>query len=169
MKRLLVAFAAIVLSMAAHSQTSKDIFLMPGSDFVRPGWHPRSNLNIGAGISLARLQKVPVGNEITFAYTYENAGSHGFWYTGHGSHTESVGIMRNFGLSKHVGAYSWLQYGVSSFTGGKKVQNRFYNGYSFGVTYHFTDHQGIWVQETFNKINTVPWYTSTNAGYVWSW
>lgn len=115
------------------------------------------------------LDKVPVGNEVTFAYTYENAGSHGFWHTDHGSHTETLGLMKNMALSKKVGSYTWMQYGLSSFTGGKNVQNRFYNGYAVGLTYHFTDHQGIWLQETVNKINTVPWYMSTNVGYVWSW
>ena len=56
-------------------------------------------------------------------------------------------LSKNLPLTKSVGAYTWMQYGLTSFTGTRKgVQNRFYNGYSFGVTYHFSDHHGIWLR-----------------------
>lgn len=169
MKVLALAGMLLCGVLSAHAQTSKDIFLMPGSDLVRPGLHPRSNLNIGIGITAGMLKRVPVGDELTFAYTYENSGSHGFWHTDHGSHTEALGLMKNMAITKSVGAYTWMQFGLTSMTGGRGIQNRFYNGYSVGLTYHFTPHHGIWLQEEYNKINTVPWYTSTNVGYVVSW
>src|SRR5450631_2006716 len=63
---------------APESSTSTDFFIMPGSDFDRPGLVPRANLNIGIGHTFGFLKKGPIGNELTFGYTYENAGTHGF-------------------------------------------------------------------------------------------
>lgn len=103
----------------ADSGTSTDFFLMPGSDFDRPGLVPRVNPNIGIGHTFGFLKKDPVGDELTFAYTYENAGSHGFFHTNFGSHTEALGVMKNFSLprTKAVTGYTWIQAGLSGFTG----------------------------------------------------
>src|ERR1700727_622941 len=79
--------------------TSTDLFIMAGSDFVRPGLAPRANYNIGLGHTFGFLKKDPFGDELTFGYTYENAGL-GFWHSQFGSDTESIGIMKNFGLPK---------------------------------------------------------------------
>jgi hypothetical protein len=93
---------------ADTSGTSNDLFIMFGSDLVRPGLLPKANYNIGLGHTFAFLKKDPFGDELTFAYTYENAGSHGFLYTGFGSHTEALGLMKNFGLphTKRVTGYT---------------------------------------------------------------
>jgi hypothetical protein len=117
------------------------------------------------------LKKDPIGDELTFGYTYENAGSHGFFHTNFGSHTEALGVMKNFGLpkTKMVTGYTWVQVGLTSFTGNVHVENRFYDGEALGAAIHFNDHNGIWVQESYNKIPTVPWYTTTGIGYTWSW
>src|SRR6516164_6325462 len=95
---LLLCFSALAFSQQqanapaeAESGTSNDLFIMFGSDFVRPGLLPRSNYNIGLGHTFGFLKKDPIGDEVTFAYTYENAGSHGFFHTDFGSHTESLG------------------------------------------------------------------------------
>ncbi|MFZ1941439.1 MAG: hypothetical protein WAU67_20215, partial [Terracidiphilus sp.] len=103
----------------ADSSTSTDFFVMPGSDFDRPGLVPRANLNIGIGHTFGFLKKDPVGDELTFTYTYENAGAHGFFHTNFGSHTEALGVMKNFGLpkTKLVTGYTWIQAGLTSFTG----------------------------------------------------
>jgi hypothetical protein len=150
--------------------TSTDLFIMLGSDFVRPGLVPKANDNIGIGHTFGFLKKDPIGDELTFAYTYEDAGS-GFWHSDYGSHTESFGVMKNFGLpkTKRVSGYTWVQIGVSSFTGTARVQNHFYDGESLGAVVHFTEHSSIWIQETFNKIITAPWYTTTSIGYTRSW
>jgi hypothetical protein len=144
---------------------------MPGSDFDRPGLVPRGNLNIGIGHTFGFLKKDPIGDELTVAYTYENAGSHGFFHTDFGSHTEALGVMKNFGLpkTKTVTGYTWIQGGLTSFTGYSHVENRFYDGESLGAVIHFNDHDSIWIQESYNKIPTVPWYTTTGIGYTWSW
>lgn len=118
------------------------------------------------------LGRVPLGDEITFSYTYENGGSHGFWHTDQGSHTETVGLMKNVAMpgSKSLGAYTWIQSGLTSMTGGAaSVQNRLYSGSSIGLIYHFTPHTSVWLQESYNKVTTVPWYTSTSIGYALSW
>src|SRR5271154_4418041 len=96
-------------SGADDSGTSNDLFIMFGSDLVRPGLEPKANYNIGLGHTFGFLKKDPFGDEITFAYTYENAGSHGFLHTDFGSHTELVGLMKNFGLpkTKRVTGYTW--------------------------------------------------------------
>jgi hypothetical protein len=153
-----------------ESSTSNDLFIMLGSDFVRPGLAPKANYNIGIGHTFGFLKKDPLGDELTFAYTYEDGGS-GFWHSDFGSHTESFGVMKNFGLpkTKRVTGYTWIQVGVSSFTGNPQLENHFYNGESLGAIIHFNDHNSIWVQETFNKIITVPWYTTTSIGYTRSW
>ena len=154
-----------------ESGTSSDFFLMLGSDFVRPGLAPRVNENIGIGHTFKFLKKDPLGDELRFADTYENGGSHGFFHTDFGSHTEALGIMKNFGLpgTKRVTAYTWVQGGVTSMTGNTHVENRFYNGEALGAIIHFNNHSAIWIQETFNKVVTVPWYTTTGIGYDWSW
>src|SRR3984957_12522629 len=156
---------------SADSCTSTDFFGMPGSDFDRPGLVPRANLNIGIGHSFGFLKKDPIGDELTFAYTYENAGSHGFFHTNFGSHTEALGVMKNFNLpkTKMVTGYTWVQAGLTSFTGYAHVENRFYDGEALGVVIHFNDHNSLWIQESYNKIPTVPWYTTTGLGYTWSW
>src|SRR5271165_3958895 len=42
-----------------ESGTSTDLFVMLGSDFVRPGLAPKSNLNIGIGHTFGFLKKDP--------------------------------------------------------------------------------------------------------------
>ena len=150
----------------AESSTSIDLFVMMSSDFVRPGLLPRANYNIGIGHTFGFLKKDLIGDELTFSYTYENAGSHGFFHTNFGSHTEALGVMKNFGLpkTKVVTGYTWIQAGLTSFTGNLHIQNRFYNGESLGAVIHFNNHNSIWIQETYNKIPTVPWYTTSGIG-----
>src|ERR1700689_2140141 len=125
----------------ADSGTSTDLFIMLGSDFDRPGLLPKANYNIGIGHTFGFLHKDPLGDELTVSYTYEDAGS-GFWHSQFGSHTESFGVMKNFGLpkTKKVSGYTWIQAGISSFTGNTRVQNHFYDGESLGAVVHFNDH-----------------------------
>jgi hypothetical protein len=165
MKYIVSILLLLVASVASGQST--DLFVMPGSDFTRPG--TRANLNIGIGHSFDKLSKVPIGDEMTFSYTYENAGSHGFWHTNYGAHTEALGLMRNVSFGNTLGMYTWVQEGVTSFTGYKQVKNRLYTGVALGGVIHITGKQGIWIQETYNKIETTKWYTSTSIGYVLSW
>jgi len=153
------------------SGTSNDLFVMFGSDLVRPGLLPKANYNIGLGHTFKFLKKDPIGDEITFGYTYENAGSHGFLHTDYGSHTEALGLMKNFGIpgTKRVTGYTWIQGGITSLTGNAFVQNRYYDGESLGAIIHFNDHHSIWIQETYNKIVSIPWYTTASIGYTRSW
>jgi hypothetical protein len=151
--------------------TSTDLFVMFGSDVVRPGLAFRANYNIGLGHTLGFLKKNPLGDELTFGYTYENAGSHGFLHSQFGSHTEALGIMKNFSLprTKSVSGYTWVQGGITSMTGNRAVENRFYDGESLGAIIHINGRNSIWIQETFNKVITVPWYTTAMIGYTRSW
>ena len=153
------------------SSTSTDLFVMLGSDFDRPGLLPRANLNIGIGHTFGFLKRDIIGDELTISYTYENADTHGFFHTDQGEHTETLGAMKNFGIpaTKVVTGYTWLQGGITSYTGTTRLQNRFYSGVSLGGVIHFTDHHSIWIQESYNKVVTVPWYTTTSAGYTYSW
>src|ERR1700722_12267518 len=92
------------------SGTSTDVFIMLGPDLDRPGLIAKANYNVGVGHTFGFLKKDPIGDEVTFAYTYENAGP-GFWHSSLASNTESVGIMKNFGLpgTQHVTGYTWVQ------------------------------------------------------------
>ena len=83
--------------------TSNDLFVMFGSDLVRPGLAPKANYNIGLGHTFKFLKKNPIGDELTFSYAYENAGSHGFLHTDFGFHTEVLGIMKNLGRPRRSG------------------------------------------------------------------
>src|SRR5580704_16939164 len=58
----------------ADTGTSTDLYIMMGSDFVRPGLLPKANYNIGIGHTFGFLKKDPIGDELTFAYTYEDGG-----------------------------------------------------------------------------------------------
>ena len=151
--------------------TSTDLFVMFGSDVIRPGAALKANYNIGIGHTFGFLKKDPIGDEITFSYTYENGGSHGFLHTNYGSHTEAIGLMKNFALpkTKRVSAYTWIQGGITSMTGYAHVESRLYDGESLGAVVHLSDHNSIWIQETFNKIVTVPWYTTASFGFTRSW
>jgi len=155
----------------ADSGTSTDLFLMPGSDFDRPGLVTRANLNAGIGHTFGFLKKDPLGDELTLSYTYENAGPHGFFHTDFGSHTEALGVMKNFNVPKTtvVSGYTWIQAGITSLTGFPHTLNRFYDGEALGAVVHFNHHSSTWIQETYNKIPTIPWYTTTGIGYTWSW
>jgi hypothetical protein len=160
-------------SAAAENEpgTSTDLFVMLGSDFDRPGLLPRANYNIGVGHTFGFLKKDPFGDELTFGYTYENSGSHGFFYTGFGEHTESVGVMKNFNLprTKIITGYTWIQSGITSYTGQARVLNRLDSGVSLGAIIHFTRSNSVWIQESYSKVVTVPWYTTTSIGYTYSW
>jgi hypothetical protein len=162
---------ATAMPATAMAGTSTDLFVMTGSDFDRPGLVPRANYNIGIGHTFAFLKKDIFGDELTFAYTYENAGTHGFFHTRFGEHTESVGLMKNFALPRTqvVSGYTWLQGGITSYTGNAHVENRFDGGISLGAIVHFNSHDSIWIQESYSKVNTVPWYTSMTVGYTYSW
>ena len=151
--------------------TSTDLFVMLGSDFDRPGLLPRANYNIGIGHTFGFLKKDPFGDELTFGYTYENSGTHGFFYTSYGEHTESAGVMKNFSLPKTtvVSGYTWIQSGITSYTGHPYVLNRMASGVSLGAIIHFNRSSSIWVQESYSKVVTVPWYTTTSLGYTYSW
>jgi hypothetical protein len=156
---------------ADASSTSTDLFIMIGSDFDRPGLVPRANLNIGIGHTFGFLKRDPIGDELTFGYTYENAGTHGFFHTSNGEHTESVGVMKNFSLpkTKTVTGYTWLQTGITTYTGNAHLQNELDTGVALGAIVHFNNNNSIWIQEMYSKVVTVPWYTTSSIGYTYSW
>lgn len=158
-------------AVVQEPSTSTDLFVMVGPDFDRPGLLPRANDNIGIGHTFAFLKKDLVGDELTFGYTYENAGSHGFLHTANGEHTESLGIMKNFSLprTKVWTGYTWIQSGITSYTGKAHVANRLDSGTSLGAIVHCSYHSSIWLQESYSKVVTVPWYTTTSIGYTYSW
>ena len=161
----------MIKPVSAPPGTSTDLFVMVGFDVDRPGALLRANYNIGIGHTFGFLKKDTVGDELTFSYTYENAGTHGFLHTRYGEHTETLGVMKNFGIpkAKVLGDYTWLQMGPTSYTGNTKVENRLYGGVAVGLVIHFNEHNGVWIQESYNKVATVPWYTTSSVGYTYSW
>lgn len=156
---------------APEPDTSTDLFVMFGSDFDRPGLLPRANYNLGIGHTFSFLKKDPFGDELTFGYTYENSGSHGFLHTDFGEHTESLGVMKNFSIpkTKVVTGYTWLQTGLTTYTGNAHLENRLDSGVSLGAIIHFSRSNSIWIQESYSKVVTIPWYTTTSIGYTYSW
>jgi hypothetical protein len=158
-------------SSAPSPSTSTDLFVMAGSDLDRPGTLPRANYNIGIGHTFGFLKKDPIGDELTFAYTYENAGTHGFLHTQYGEHTEQAGVMKNFAIPKTqvVSGYTWVQMGVTTYTGYSHLANHLDTGLSIGAIVHLSFHSSIWIQESYSKVVTVPWYTTSSIGYTYSW
>jgi hypothetical protein len=157
--------------MNGSSGSNNDLFVMFGSDFDRPGLLPRANYSIGIGHMFDFLKKDPFGDELTFGYMYENSGTHGFLHTAFGEHTESVGVMKNFPLpaTKRVTGYTWIQTGITSYTGNPRLQIRLDTSLSLGAIVHFSRHSSIWIQESYGKVVTVPWFTTSSIGYTWSW
>jgi hypothetical protein len=158
-------------SPASAPSTSTDLFLMAGSDLDRPGTLPRANYNIGIGHTFGFLKKDPIGDELTFAYTYENAGTHGFLHTQYGEHTEQFGVMKNFPIhgTQIVSGYTWIQTGITTYTGYSSLMNHLDTGLSIGAIVHLSFHSSIWIQESYSKVVTVPWYTTSSIGYTYSW
>jgi hypothetical protein len=160
------------MAMGGSSGTTNDLFAMFGSDFDRPGALPRANYSIGIGHLFGFLKKDPFGDELTFSYMYENSAAHGFLHTAFGEHTESAGLMKNFplpGTAKRLTGYTWLQTGVTTFTGNSRLQNRLDSSLSLGAIFHLNRHSSIWIEESYGKVVTVPWFTTSSIGYGWSW
>jgi hypothetical protein len=169
---LLVLFSSLASGQtpANEAATTTDIFILGGSDLIRPGLLPRANLGIGIGHTFSFLKKDPFGDELTFGYTYENGGTHGFWHTQYGGHTESIGLIKNFSIGKlkNPTFYTLSQIGVISMTGNSKVLNRLSVGESFGAALHINKHNSICVQGAWNKVMTVTGYPTTSIGYTYS-
>jgi len=159
------------MEMGGPSGVTNDLFVMSGSDFDRPGLLPRANYSIGMGHMFSFLKKNPFGDELVFSYMYENAGMHGFLHTAFGEHTESMGLMKNFPLpdTRRLTGYTLMQAGIASFTGNASVQNRMSSGLSLGAIVHFNRHNSAWIQESYGKVITMPWFTTSSIGYGWSW
>jgi hypothetical protein len=157
--------------MGGSSGANNDLMVMLGSDFDRPGLLPRANYSIDMGHMFDFLKKDPFGDELTFGYMYENSGTHGFLHTAFGEHTESIGVMKNFPLpaTKRLTGYTWIQTGITSYTGNPRVQNRLDSSISLGAIIHLSHHSSIWIQESYGKVVTVPWYITSSIGYTWSW
>ena len=147
-----------------------DFTVYVGSDFIRPGGLPRANLQFAIGHKFDGLLKDPLGSVLVFNYAYENAGTHGFFHTQFGSHSEDFGVMRDFRISKehHISGYNLLQAGISTLTGDTELHNHFNFNENVGVKFHINRFNAIWVQETYNTVVTVPWYTVTSIGYTYS-
>lgn len=160
-------FLMVVLSVSVLSQKN-DFFLMGGSSFVRPGWKGKANVNVGYGRIFESLDGFLLGNEITASYTYENAGE-GFFGANYATHTSTAGVMRMFDLSKRYAVYTWPVIGMTSMTGGGKVQNRLYAGAGLGFVIRLREGNSIWIQPTYNKVASYPAYASLGIGYVFSW
>ncbi len=159
------------MNMDGISSTANDLFVMAGSDFDRPGLVPRANYSVGIGHMFEFLKEDPFGDELTLSYMYENSGYHGFLHTRYGEHTESAGVMRNFAIprTKILTAYTWIQTGITTFTGNDRLLNRLDSSVSLGAIVHFHRHSSVWIQESYGKVVTIPWFTTTAIGYGWSW
>ena len=154
---------------AEAPEPATDVTVFVGSDFVRPGLLPRANLSVAVGHSFKFLRRNPLGSKLTFGYTYENTGTHGFFHTSFGEHTEQLGLLRDIklGHQERFSAYTIVQAGLSSLTG-DRVQNRFSTSPGVGFVTHLSRSQSLWLQELYNKVVTVPWYTVSSVGYTYS-
>lgn len=90
---------------------------MHGSDFDWPELVPRAHLNIGIGHTVRFLKRDPFGDELTFSYACENAGTCGFIHTQLDEPTEQSRVMKNFGSSslRHRAAVPGFKAGLRLF------------------------------------------------------
>jgi hypothetical protein len=79
--------------------------------------------------------------------------------------------MKNFGIpgTKVLTGYTWVDSGITSYTGYSHVLNRMATGAALGAVVHFDHHNSIWLQEAYNKVVTVPWYMTSSVGFTYSW
>jgi hypothetical protein len=49
--------------------------------------------------------------------------------------------------------YTWIQTGVTSYTGNARLQNRLDSDFSLGAMIHLNS---IWIQESYGKVNGIP-------------
>jgi hypothetical protein len=79
--------------------------------------------------------------------------------------------MKNFPLpaTKHLIGYTYAQAGITSFTGNAQLQNRLDSRLSLGAIIHLNLRSSVWIQESYGKVVTVPWFTTSSVGYGWSW
>ncbi len=79
--------------------------------------------------------------------------------------------MKNFPLpaTKQVTGYTSIQTGITSFTGNAQTQNRLDSSLSLGAIIHANRRSSIWIQESYGKVTTVPWFTTSSIGYGWNW
>src|SRR2546430_12315145 len=69
--------------------------LFPYTTLFRSATNLRTNLSIGIGHTEKFLKKNPFGDELTFSYTYENGGGHGFFHSRNGSHIDRKSTRLN--------------------------------------------------------------------------
>ena len=62
-----------------------------------------------------------------------------------------------------------MQSGLTSYTGNANIRNRLDSSASLGAILHASLHSSIWIQESYSKGVTVPWYTTTSVSYTYSW
>lgn len=149
---------------------SNDLFVLMGSD-VSQAWQAKANYAVGYGRTLTALGGNPVGQlgqELTFSYSYEDAGS-GFFHSAYGAHTGQVGLMRNFRATKTVGTYSTVALGLTALTGGPHLVTEPGYSYGVGISWHLTKNSSIWFQGVSNKLLNVPVYVTFSVGIVGSW
>jgi hypothetical protein len=68
-----------------------------------------------------------------------------------------------------ITGYTWLQTGLTSFTGNTVIRNRLDSSFSLGAIIHLNDRNSVWLQESYSKVDTILWYTTASIGYTWSW
>ena len=59
--------------------------------------------------------------------------------------------------------------GITSFTGNLRVENGLDSSVSLGAIIHFNRRGSVWIQESYGKVVTVPWFTTSSIGCGWSW
>lgn len=155
----------LLITSVAGMSMADDVFLMAGADVDRPSLSLRANYSIGVGHIEKSLSGFALGDEVTVGYAFESGTNRGgFWYVPSGSFsTVSVGLMKNFGKFHSATFYSWPQIGLTAIS---ESGTRLYVGYGFGIVLHTSKRGSIWIQESYNKVVTVPWYTTTGIGYA---
>jgi hypothetical protein len=70
-----------------------------------------------------------------------------------GNRTGQLALRLDFSLpkTKRLTGYTWIQTGITSYTGNAQLQNRWDSSLSLGAIVHLNRHSSIWIQESLAK------------------
>jgi hypothetical protein len=147
-----------------------DFIPTPGSDSDRPGLAPTANLNIGIGHTFRLLKKAPLVTNLCSPIDRKVQNPRVVLQLQLAfDRAQKLGVMKNFNLSKTEVVTGYMRQASAVSRAMTRLRIFFCDGESSGTVIHLNAQKTMWVQETYIKIPTVPWSTTTGIGFIWSW
>lgn len=152
-----------------QSVSGTDLFVMAGSDSNRPGLLPSANYSAGIGHTCLPKERQDRRRAHRQLHLRERRLPR---LPLHGLRRTYRGPRRNeeFCATPHYSphGYTWLQGGITSYTGNAHLQSRVASSAILGINVHLGSHNCIWFQESYNEVVTVPWYTTASIAAMFT-